>query len=171
MSTSPNTARPAAVARVVARADDDAAMRRMPAEPALRQQRPDDDDGRVRERGDVAPTPPERPPRAEPDDGERQREERLLPRGDDIQRATAHAGVPELRHHEVMQREPHDEHVEDPDGPPHTGPTATSVRPRLSTRTGYGKSAANSFGPRGARTSSKPRAGNRRRRAAPGRQQ
>src|SRR5207237_1246858 len=72
------------------------------------------------------------------------------------------------RHHEVMQREPHDEHVEDPDGPPHTGPTATSVRPRLSTRTGYGKSAANSFGPRGSRTSSNPRARNSRRRAASG---
>src|SRR5205823_5003594 len=154
--------------QVVARADDDAAMRGLPAEPALRQQRPDGDDSRVRERSDVAPAPPKRPPRAEPDDRERQREERLLPRGDGVQRPGAHARVPELRHHQVVQREPHHEHVEGPDRPPHAGPTATSVRPRLSTRTGYGKSAARSFGPSGSRTSSNPRAWKSRRRAAPG---
>jgi hypothetical protein len=35
-----------------------------------------------------------------------------------------------------VEREADDEDVQDPDGPLHRGPTATSVSPRLSTRTG-----------------------------------
>ena len=45
----------------------------------------------------------------------------------------------------------------------HAGPTATSVIPRLTILTGYGKSAASSPGPSGSSTSSKPRARSSRR--------
>src|SRR5262249_13401239 len=154
--------------KVVPRADDDAAVGRLAGEPALRQERPDDDDGGVREREHVAPAPGERPPRACPDDDERDGEQHLLPRRHDVERASAPTGVPELGHHEVVHRKPHDEDVEHPDGASHSGPTATSVAPRFSTRTGYGKSDASSLGPSGSSTSSKPRARSSRSRASPG---
>ena len=49
----------------------------------------------------------------------------------------ADTGPPQLRHHEVVQRKPDDEHVQRPDraAQAHRGPTAISVIPRLSTRT------------------------------------
>ena len=75
-------------------------------------------------------------PRSRQTSSEPEREQHLLPGGDDIERVAAHAGGVELGHREVVQREPDDEDVEDPDVALHSGPAATSVIPRLTILTG-----------------------------------
>ena len=132
----------------------------------------------ARSRASRSATPSKRQPRRARDrEHERdQHEQRLLPRRDDVERGAAHAGLPQLGHHEVVQREADDEARAGPDravpcrhsDSPSRGPAATSVIPRLTIRTGYGKSAASSRGPSGSSTSSKPRARKSRSRRGPG---
>ena len=86
-----------------------AALRRLAVEPALRQQPVEEDERRVDEREPVGPEPERQRARAEDRDGERGREQHVLPGGDDVERGAADAGVPELRHDEVVEREPDDE--------------------------------------------------------------
>ena len=79
-------------------------------------------------------------PRTEDRDGERGGEQHVLPGGDDVERGAADADVPQLRHDEVVDREPDDEDGErDARQAALAHVIATSVRPRLTIRTGPGK--------------------------------
>ena len=85
---------------------EDAARRRVAAEPVLRDQGVEQDDGRVHEREVVGRRRLERDAALAPDDrAEREREQHLLPGRDDVEREAADAEVPQLRHHEVVQRQ------------------------------------------------------------------
>ena len=72
--------------------------------------------------------------------GERDEEEDVLPRGDDVERRAAHARVPERRHREVVEDEPDGEDDECQPCEAHGHVEATSVNQRLSMRTGPGNS-------------------------------
>ena len=124
--------------KIVARGVDDTRVRRSAAERRLRDQAVDDDEAREREREPVAEDRPERPrPGGNRGGNECAREQDVLPRRENGERTAAYAGAPELRHHDVVQREADDEDVQRPDRATnaHRGPTATSVIRRLSTST------------------------------------
>ena len=135
--------------QVLAHAQDDAAMGRRPSEQVLGQEPVHDHAGPVGQRQPVEEERPEAS-RAVPDEDDRepQRQQRLLPGGDDLERGAPQALLPEQRHDQVVECQPHHERVQEPDGVdppgqpddpggrPHSGPTATSVRPRLTIRTG-----------------------------------
>ncbi len=124
--------------QIVTHAQNDAAMRGTSVEPVLRDHAPDENDGAVGEREPIDEGRVEAQREASPtkNEDEAECEQELLPRRDDVERATADAGRPELGHREVVQRQADDEDLEDPDRAPHAGPTATSVIPRLTIRTG-----------------------------------
>ena len=103
--------------QVVAEAEEDAARGRVAAEPVLRDHGVDEDERRVDEREPVGRRRLERDPAPPPDDrAEREREQHLLPGGDDVEREVADAEIPELRHREVVERQRDDEGVERPLG-------------------------------------------------------
>ena len=85
---------------------------RLPAEPVLRQDRPDEDDRRVREREQVDAGQPDPRGKAEGERDETGGEHELLPGRDGVERVPAQAGVPQLRHREVVQRQPSGERGE-----------------------------------------------------------
>ena len=118
---------------------------RLAVEPALRQQPVDDDDRRVREREPVGPERERQRARADQRDGERAQQQHVLPGGDDVERGAAHADASQSsRHDEVVEREPDDEDDERDPGEALAHVIATSVMPRLTIRTGPGKSARRS---------------------------
>ena len=124
--------------QIVTRGVENALVRRAAAEPRLRQHAVEDDERAEGERKPVGERPFERQAAARADD-ERERDEQqhVLPRRHDRQRRAAHAGAPEQRHHDVVQRQPDDQRVQRPDRPleVHSGPIAISVMPVLITRT------------------------------------
>ncbi len=126
--------------QVVARAVEHTLVRGAAAEHRLRDQAVDDDERREREREPIDPQQLQRPAATGPEhNGERADEQHVLPGGDRRQPRPVHARAVELRHDQVVQREPDDQYVQRPDRPPadeaHRGPTAISVIPLLSTRT------------------------------------
>src|SRR5262249_33544301 len=152
--------------QVLADAEQHAAVRGCAAEPSLRKQ-PVDDDQRAEAEGEPVDRPGPEPQGSVVAEHEQEAEgeQQLLPRRDRLEDAAADAGSVQLGHREVVDRESDHEDVEDPDGPSHAGPIATSVAPLRTTRTGYGNREASSRGPRGSRTSSNPRARRIRRRS------
>ena len=121
--------------------------RRAAVEPRLGQQPVEDDQPAVRKREPVGPDElrqrARRPDRG--DEGDDQHD--LLPRGRDVERGVADTRLPEERHREVVEREPDDEDEQRHAGKAGGHVVATSVMPRLWTRTGTGNSARRSAGP------------------------
>ncbi len=117
------------------------------AEPRLRQSPVEDDERAVRERQAVRPEQLRH--RADGCHGrdERDDEDGLLPCGHDVERAAPHPRLPEERHREVVEGEADRE--DDQRDPWHASGhvVATSVMPRLWTRTGTENSARSSAGP------------------------
>ena len=126
--------------QVVPRAVEDALVRRAAAEHRLRDQRIRDDEGAEEQREPIDQQQLEVTPAQTPeDDRERTEQQQILPGGNGRQPPAAHARAVELRHDEVVQRQPDDQDVQRPDRTAsltaHAGPTAISVIPLLSTRT------------------------------------
>ncbi len=111
-----------------------------PVQPALRHEPVEEHDHGVGEGEPVGPGPYRQRSGAEDRDGEGSGEQHVLPCGDDVERGAAKAHVPQLRHHEVVDGEPDDEHGERDARQPLAHVIATSVRPRLTIRTGPGNS-------------------------------
>ena len=95
---------------IVAQPVEDALVRRAAAEPALRDQRVDDDEDRRSASASQSVALPSNGsrPRARTTSTSAEREQHLLPGRDDRQSRPAHARVPELGHHDVVEREPDD---------------------------------------------------------------
>ena len=131
--------------QVVPQPVEDAARGRVAAEPVLRDERVEHDERRVGEREVVRRRRLERDSALAPHDcPEREREQHLLPGRDDVERQVADAEVPELGHHEVVQRQKRGERVQRPARQPFRQVIATSVRPRLTIRASGGKSCCRS---------------------------
>ena len=123
----------------MARGKELTAVGRGAVEPALRQEPVEQHERGVRERKPVGPEPERHRPRGEERHREGGGEQHVLPGGDDVERRTADAGIPQLRHHQVVRREPDDQDGERDPGEALAHVIATSVRPRLTMRTGPGK--------------------------------
>ena len=87
-----------------------APRRRLASEDVLGDREVDDDDDRIGEGEDVCRPNRGKAPDVPGDEEEGDEEERLLPRGDDVQRRPADAEVPQLGHDGVVEDEPDDEH-------------------------------------------------------------
>ncbi len=137
--------------QVVPKREELAARRRLSAEPALGEQPVQDDESGVDECQPVGPERHGQRARRPQPNGERDEEQRVLPRRDDVERAACHAPLREKRHRKVVQRQTDDERDEresrQPLGEPAAHAIATSVRPRLTIRTGPGKSSRKPAGP------------------------
>ena len=120
---------------------------RLAVEPALRHEPVGDDDHAVGEGEPVGPEEVGERARDREGGDEGDEEQRLLPRGDDVQRGVAHAGLPEEGHREVVQRQPDDEDEQRDAREPGGHVLATSVSPRFEIRTGTGKRPRRSAGP------------------------
>ena len=96
--------------QVVAEREQLAARGRLAAEPVLGKEPVEDDDRGVREREQVDDQDRGHASGGEEGGGDRGDEERLLPGGDDVERRAAHARFPELRHDQVVERQPDREH-------------------------------------------------------------
>ncbi len=84
----------------------------------------------------------ERQPSRPPGGGtECERQQRFLPRGDDVEATPSKTRVPQLGEHEIVERESDNEHGEREARNPRGHVIATIVRPRFTMRTGTGKSA------------------------------
>ena len=131
-----------------------------PSSHRLRDERVHDNERRERDREEVGHEPPERAARAARQRRGRARQEQsFLPRGDHGECAAAHAGAPEHRHHEVVEREPDDEHVQRPHGAAeerHAGPDSDERHAAIRVHAPRKETATRArFGPRGSSTSSK----------------
>ena len=98
--------------QVVAHGEQDPVRRRVPAQPALREECVHEEAGRVGTREDVRGRDRGQPPHLPRDDEEGEKEQDFLPGRDDVERPPANTGVPELRHDDVVEREPDDERDE-----------------------------------------------------------
>ena len=121
--------------------------RRLAAEPGLRQQPVDDDHDAVGERQPVGPEQPRDGAHGGERRDERDQQQHVLPRRGDGERRVAHSRLPEERHRQVVEREPHDEDEQRDPGQAIAHVVATSVMPRFEMRTGTGKSARSSAVP------------------------
>ena len=134
--------------QIVAEAEEHAARGRLAAEPVLRDHGVEEDERRVDEREPIGRRRLERDPAPPPDDrAEREREQHLLPGGDDVEREVADAEIPEPGHREVVERAARRRTR----GAPTLGfgqsTIATSVRPRLTIRASGGKRPRSAPGP------------------------
>ena len=120
----------------------------MTAEPTLREDGVDDDERGVQQREPVRGGREREPSRLPRSRAHGESEKRLLPRGDDVETAAPETRVPQLGEHEVVDRKPDDERGERKARETGGHVIATNVRPRFTIRTGTGKSARSSAGPR-----------------------
>ena len=133
---------------MVAQGVELAADGRVAVEPRLREQPVEDDDRAVRQREPVGPAKARDRAADNERRHERHEEERLLPGGDDVERKVTDTRLPEEGHREVVDGEADEEDCEREAGEASGHVVATSVRPRFEIRTGTGKSARSSAGPR-----------------------
>src|SRR6185312_13209408 len=120
---------------------------RLAVEPRLRHEPVRDDDRAVGEGEAVGPAEVgDRPGGGERED-DRSEQENVFPGGHDIEGRVAHAGLPQQRHREVVEREPHDQDEQRDARESGRHVIATSIMPRLRISTAPGKSARKSEGP------------------------
>jgi hypothetical protein len=103
---------------MVAEREELPASGRLAAEDVLRNQPVQADDCRVARGEHVCGLDGRKTAHVPRDHEQRDEDERLLPRGDDVERRSAHAEVPQLRHRRVVDDQSDDQNAcRDPDEP------------------------------------------------------